>query len=59
MIICESDICFEFSEHTRSKKMIMKSLKDSIKTKLKWLNCQVDVVDLETYREDIFDFKVV
>ena len=48
-----------FASRTRSKKMVMKSLKDSIKTKLKWLNCKVDVVDLETYREAIFDFKVV
>ena len=39
---------------TRSKKMIMKSLQDSIKAKLSWLNCRVSVVDYATYNPKYF-----
>ena len=40
---------------TRSKKMIMKSLQDSIRAKLSWLNCRVSVVDSATYRRKCVD----
>ena len=44
----------DFGSHTRSKKMIMSNLQRSIKQKLKWLNCQVSVVDSDTYPSKIF-----
>lgn len=43
-----------FECHTRSKKMIMKDLQSSMRRKLKWLNCQVSVVDSGTYNPEIF-----
>lgn len=39
---------------TRSKKMIMKRLQDSLKAKLSWLNCRVSVVDSATYNAKCF-----
>ena len=39
----------DFGSKTRTKKMIMKRLRDKISEKLKWLNCKVRVVDLDTY----------
>lgn len=39
---------------TRSKKMIMKRLQDSINKKLSWLNCKVSVVDSATYNRRCF-----
>lgn len=39
---------------TRSKKMIMKRLQESINTKLSWLNCRVSVVDSTTYNSRCF-----
>ena len=39
---------------TRSKKMIMERIQDSIKKKLSWLNCKVMVVDSDTYKERFF-----
>lgn len=44
----------DFACRSRSKKTIMKSLQDSINKKLKWLNCQVSVVDSGTYDPKIF-----
>lgn len=44
----------DFGSKTRNKKMIMKKIKDSIKEKLKWLNCTVRVVDLDTYKQQLF-----
>lgn len=44
----------EFGSKTRNKKMIMKRIKDSIQEKLKWLNCTVRVVDLDTYRKQLY-----
>lgn len=39
---------------TRSKRMIMKRLQDSIDEKLSWLNCRVSVVDSATYNKKCF-----
>lgn len=39
---------------TRSKKMIMKRLQDSINKKLSWLNCKVSIVDSATYNRRCF-----
>lgn len=44
----------DFGCESRSKKMIMKDLQDSIKTKLSWLNCRVSVVDSNTYPDKLF-----
>lgn len=39
---------------TRSKKMIMKRLQESVNVKLSWLNCRVSVVDSTTYNPKCF-----
>ncbi len=39
---------------SRSKKMMMSRLQNSIRRKLAWLNCQVFVVDSNTYKERYF-----
>lgn len=39
---------------SRSKKAMMKRLQESISAKLAWLNCQVTVVDSNTYKERYF-----
>ena len=44
----------DFGSKTRSKKMIMKRIQDKIAEKLRWLNCNVRVVDTETYRKNLF-----
>ena len=43
-----------FGGRTRTKKMIMKALQDSINKKLRWINCRVSVVDSDTYDPKIF-----
>lgn len=42
----------DFGSKTRTKKMIMKRIRDKISEKLKWLNCVVRVVDLDTYNKN-------
>ena len=44
----------EFKSATRTKKMIMQTLQNSIRQKLDWLNCKVSVVDSNTYRSKYF-----
>ena len=44
----------DFGCATRSKKMIMKALQDSINRKLQWFNCRVSVVDSDTYDPMVF-----
>lgn len=44
----------DFGGRTRTKKMIMKALQDSINKKLQWINCRVSVVDSDTYNSKIF-----
>ena len=43
-----------FGGHTRTKKMIMKELQDSMNKKLQWIDCRVSVVDSDTYNPEIF-----
>lgn len=43
-----------FESYTRTKKMIMKALQDSINKKLRWINCRVSVVDSDTYDSRMF-----
>lgn len=43
-----------FKSRTRSKDMIMKRIQDKIKEKLKWLNCNVRVVDYNTHGNRYF-----
>lgn len=45
----------DFASHTRSKKMIMDSLQESINKKMKWLDCTVSVVDSSTYNRKIIE----
>lgn len=42
---------------SRTKRMIMKSIRDSISKKLDWLNCIVSVVDSNTYNPNLFTIK--
>jgi len=49
----------QFGSMVRTKKMILKSLQDSINKKLKWLNCNVDVVDTNTYRGETLGFNIL
>lgn len=44
----------DFGGKTRTKKMIMKALQDSMNRKLQWINCRVSVVDSDTYDSKIF-----
>lgn len=44
----------DFGTRTRTKKMIMKELQDSMNKKLRWINCRVSVVDSDTYDSRIF-----
>ena len=44
----------DFGSKTRTKKMIMKALQDSMNKKLQWINCRVSVVDSDTYNSKIF-----
>ncbi|MCI8646381.1 MAG: hypothetical protein HFE76_06170 [Firmicutes bacterium] len=41
-----------FRSKTRTKKMIMKRIRDKISEKLRWSNCTVRVVDLDTYHNN-------
>jgi len=43
-----------FNSDPKRKSMIMKSISDSINKKLKWLNCKVLVVDMNTYNQKFF-----
>lgn len=43
-----------FGTKTRTKRMIMKELQDSMNKKLRWINCRVSVVDSDTYDPRIF-----
>ncbi len=43
-----------FHSGSRDKKMIMHRIQESIRKKLAWLNCQVSVVDSDTYNERYF-----
>ena len=45
----------DFDGRTRTKKMIMKALQDSMNKKLQWINCRVSVVDSHTYDSRIFE----
>lgn len=47
------------SSRTRSEKMIMKDLKDSIKEKLDWLNCRILVENINTHLKDIYSANIV
>ena len=42
------------NDSTRTKKMIMQKLQDSINKKLRWIDCRVSVVDSDTYDPRIF-----
>jgi hypothetical protein len=44
----------DFGSKTRSKKMIMQSLQDSMNRKLRWFNCRVSVVDSDSYDPKVF-----
>lgn len=44
----------DFSCESRSKKMIMQELQQSLSNKLSWLNCRVSVVDSHTYPRKLF-----
>ena len=44
---------------SRSKKMIMQSLRGSIRKMLSWLNCDVVVVDLNTYSDRYFTAEAI
>ena len=44
----------DFGTKTRTKKMIMKELQDSMNKKLRWIDCRVSVVDSDTYDPRIF-----
>ena len=44
----------DFGTRTRTKKMIMKELQDSMNKKLRWIDCRVSVVDSDTYDPRIF-----
>lgn len=45
----------EFQVESRTKKMIMKSIQDSLKNKLSWLECKVLVFDIESNRKKFFE----
>lgn len=44
----------DFGSKTRTKKMIMQKVQDSLNQKLKWLNCKAVVVDSNTYNHRCF-----
>ena len=44
----------DFGGRTRTKKMIMQALQNSMNKKLKWINCRVSVVDSDTYDPRLF-----
>lgn len=49
----------DFGSKSRTKKMIMKRIREKISEKLKWLNCKVCVVDLDTYSGSDYSVKNV
>lgn len=49
----------DFSTGTRTEKIIMKDLQDSIKSKLSWLNCHVLVENINTHRKYIYSACVI
>lgn len=44
----------DFGGKTRTKKMIMQALQNSMNKKLQWINCRVSVVDSDTYDSRLF-----
>lgn len=44
----------DFGSKSRTKKMIMQALQDSMNKKLQWINCRVSVVDSDTYDSGMF-----
>ena len=44
----------DFGGKTRTKKMIMQALQNSMNKKLQWINCRVSVVDSNTYDSRLF-----
>jgi hypothetical protein len=60
--ICSNEKCLrvifflegEFGSKTRPKKLIMQRIQESIKDKLSWLNCVVQVVDSNTHANKYF-----
>lgn len=52
LLVLEGD--FGSYSVSRSKKMIMNGIKNSIDSKLKWLKCRVEVVDSDTNRNHLF-----
>lgn len=52
LLVLEGD--FGSYSTSRSKKMIMSGIKNSIDSKLKWLKCRVEVVDSDTNRNHLF-----
>ena len=44
----------QFKGHTRTKKMMMLALEQSLRKKLQWLKCRVSVVDSATYPKHLF-----
>lgn len=42
---------------SRTKKMMMKRIQESISAKLEWLNCKVFVVDSNTYKKAMFELQ--
>ena len=44
----------DFGSRTRTKKMVMQKIQDSLNQKLKWLNCRAVVVDSDTYNPTYF-----
>ena len=53
MLFLEGD----FNTRTRTKKAMMSRIQDSIKKKLRWLNCKISVVDTKTYNNRYFEVK--
>lgn len=47
----------DFQVKARTKEMIMSEIQKSLKEKLKWLECKVSVVDINTYRKNFFEIK--
>lgn len=43
-----------FKIKARTKKMIMKDIQNKLKTNLKWLECKVSVIDIETSKDKFF-----
>ena len=44
----------DFGGKTRTKKMIMQALQNSVNKKMQWINCRVSVVDSDTYDSRLF-----